>query len=355
MRFICILACMFSITQATFADNIVLENGDKITGKIINLINEQLKIKTNYAGILKIDATKILSINTTKPQQILWKDGSISNIALKPDNDGGIYLNKPLPKPFWETNLYWIPKLLNLNTDNPKIKDTPYLPNAISEIKAINADTSKWCGYLLAGGNYSSGNTNRRNFDFATEFKRDLKHASIAVKYRGEFAKEENQTTASNNFLFGKYEYNLNTKIFTFASEELSNDKFTSMKLKSISSGGSGFRFFNSKNFKLSSDIGLSYLHKNQKDFNNSKETTTRLGIDISFKLNQRISLADNFYSNRTTKTHKTFSRNEISLDTILIEDWILNITHIYDYESSTSESITKHDKRLIFGVKYSF
>lgn len=351
MHRICVLLIAVLISSSLCADTVIFDNGDTITGKIVSLLDGELIFETDHLDTLTIDIKKVKRLDTDRSHDIRWRDGSLTNTTIASDEKGGLTINAPLNESFWGGsfwNLSWY--------DPPPSSAQPhYLAGGIKEIKSINREKVSWRGSLSAGGSDSSGSTDRRNLDIAGELSRDFERAKVEIRYRGEFAEEDSETTAYNNFLFGKYEYDLNARIFSYISEELSNDKLDDSKLKSILSCGAGYRFFNKKNYDLSADIGISYLEEMRYNDPNTNELTSRIGLDGSYKINDRISLDESFYYNHTNETHKAIIRNEFSVDTALIEGWSFDVTHIYDYESSGSENSPKSDRRFIFSLKYNF
>ncbi len=53
----------------------VLDNGDRITGEVLELSSGQLKFKTDHLGTLYIDWTHIVSLTTTQRLNIELLDG----------------------------------------------------------------------------------------------------------------------------------------------------------------------------------------------------------------------------------------------------------------------------------------
>ncbi|MCK9465561.1 MAG: DUF481 domain-containing protein [Thiopseudomonas sp.] len=73
----------------TWADSLLLKNGDRLTGKVILIDAGKLLLKTTYAGTISIDTRKIASIETTK--QLHIKEQRFSepvNARLQPAEQG---------------------------------------------------------------------------------------------------------------------------------------------------------------------------------------------------------------------------------------------------------------------------
>lgn len=60
---------MFGLPTFALADTVMLKNGDRISGDIIELDNNSLSIRTTYAGDLKLGVEHIASFETASPHQ----------------------------------------------------------------------------------------------------------------------------------------------------------------------------------------------------------------------------------------------------------------------------------------------
>jgi hypothetical protein len=69
------LALCANSALAKRTDVIELDNGDHITGEVLELASGQLKFKTDHAGTLYIDWTHVASLTTDQPLRIELIDG----------------------------------------------------------------------------------------------------------------------------------------------------------------------------------------------------------------------------------------------------------------------------------------
>ena len=71
IRFVCFLFWIFFSTAVLIdvvnADEVILENGDKLTGKVVRLENGQLVLNTEYAGEITIQVEKVSHLTTDEP------------------------------------------------------------------------------------------------------------------------------------------------------------------------------------------------------------------------------------------------------------------------------------------------
>ena len=61
------------------ADQVTFKNGDKLSGTIVDLQADKLKIKTTVAGEVTVDMKDVDTFSTDKPVELHLKDGTILN------------------------------------------------------------------------------------------------------------------------------------------------------------------------------------------------------------------------------------------------------------------------------------
>ena len=71
-----ILVGVFSTSDTVTADQLHLENGDIITGKMIRMENQKLVFKTDYVDEISVDWKKIVKLITEDPIKVILSDGS---------------------------------------------------------------------------------------------------------------------------------------------------------------------------------------------------------------------------------------------------------------------------------------
>jgi len=65
-----------AVSRAAVADTVTLENGDTITGTLVEVDSSFVVIDTDYAGTIVIKRSHVRSIATEDPHPVLLKDGS---------------------------------------------------------------------------------------------------------------------------------------------------------------------------------------------------------------------------------------------------------------------------------------
>jgi len=75
-RFLLVVLIAFGFLQThSFADQIVMSNGDRLGGLIIKSDGKKLAIKTEFAGDVSVQWTAITEINSTNALHVAVRDG----------------------------------------------------------------------------------------------------------------------------------------------------------------------------------------------------------------------------------------------------------------------------------------
>ena len=119
------------IPYAAEADVVVLKNGDRVTGRIIKMENKRLEIDPGYADVMKIKWEDIRSITSERPMSIqLFGEVDI------PEDVGERDVDRIFVRTLGEEG-----------------------PIRLEDVRAINFTEQDYRGYISAGGNQTSGNT----------------------------------------------------------------------------------------------------------------------------------------------------------------------------------------------------
>src|SRR3989442_13654999 len=85
-RVIPFLVILGTLSTNVFADQLSLKNGDRLTGTIVKSDKDNLSIKTEFAGEVKVQWEAVEAISSNQPLFITLKDGqTVVGIVATPD------------------------------------------------------------------------------------------------------------------------------------------------------------------------------------------------------------------------------------------------------------------------------
>lgn len=220
------------------ADEIVLANGDRITGTIQGLTDSKIVVKTDYAGDIKIDLAGIASLRTDAEMTLVLND---------------------------DTRLYG-----RLSGDGKSLRITTAAagPQPVERARVGNllrgqVTGEEWTttGRANVGAADTDGNTEVRRINVDAEMIMRNARNRFTVGGRGNYATDAGAETESNAIVFGKYDRFVSPKWYYYANTLLENDKLKDVYLRSTIGAGSGYQVYESKLTNWQVEGGLEYVN----------------------------------------------------------------------------------------------
>lgn len=90
-----LIACL--CLQPAAADEVLMHNGDRLTGDVVRQDADRIKLKTAYAGTLSIDWAQVREVRLDEPQPVLLDDESVLEVTAVSHSDGRVTLQQEAP------------------------------------------------------------------------------------------------------------------------------------------------------------------------------------------------------------------------------------------------------------------
>lgn len=330
------LALLISIFifNTVYADTVHLNNGDKISGKIISTDNDEITITTEYAGDIKLQWSSIANFESNKVVTVELKDKSrINGVAVASQ-----------------------PGQLSLRSDqfvNPVIIDI----NQIAAINPPSYDHIPLSGKLNIGGMKQTGNTENQTFHADAELiaRGPNNRTTIGAEYnQGASDGEEN---ANNGRAYLSYDHFITEKWYAYANTDFSRNKFQDLNFRAFAGGGLGYQFWDDSKKYLSFEAGPGYIYEDfdlgvDRDF-----AAGRWAFDFRYWLiNDRIQFFhDHEGIINLEDVADVLVRSHTGFHLPLIENLSFTLQVDVDHDTLPAEGKKKNDFRYIVGVGYFF
>ena len=210
------------IASQTFADQIVLTNGDRLTGKIIKSDVTNLILKSDLAGDITVPWEAVEQITSDDPLFITQKDGKVIEGRISTVT-GQFEVTTP---------------------DGAKIMiaketvDAVRSPGEQAIVERLKRPGffELWTGVFDFGLALAQGNSETTNVSFALNADRvtnkDKTSFFAAALYSTNDTTGESITTANVIRGGGRYEYNITPRFFTYAAGGLEHDELQELDLR---------------------------------------------------------------------------------------------------------------------------
>ncbi|MCX6619729.1 MAG: DUF481 domain-containing protein [Acidobacteria bacterium] len=217
-----------------FADQVVLKNGDRLTGSIVRKDDKTLVFKSDLAGEVKIAWDSVAELKSAESVFVTLKSGEV--LAGKVAVSAGTVEVQSKDK-----------------GESKTARENVTAVRAPKEQQAYEAEieryrnprlTDLWAGFVDLGFSQARGNSRTSTVSTSANASRATKRDKIGTYFTSLYA--SNSTGGASiltaNAIRGgiKYERNLSPKFYTFVSSDMEFDQFQSLDLRFAPAGGLG-------------------------------------------------------------------------------------------------------------------
>ena len=329
MRLFIVLAVLAIAAVDARADEVVMKNGDKITGKVVDLGGGKLKVETPHSGVVTLEWAQVATIKTDAPVKVKLATGETVEGKIGAGQDGKILIESPGAGP---------------------------LQIAPDGIKSFNEPPVAWHGSLDFAGRKTDGNTHNTSMLFAAEAFRATESDRLLLKTIFRYGETQNVITERNGYGLVKYDYLFSPSFYGYVSGELASDKFKDLQLRSIAAGGLGYIFVKSPDLDFWGDVGLAYVNNNLRDGDDESYTGARIAahvrkvLPLGFEMVDDVVFLPNF-----EEGDNWLLRNDLALTTALGQGWSFKAGMITEYDNDPPDDVRKHDDTYYIGLGYKF
>lgn len=266
-RLLLLLPLLALASSAAFADEVILSDGSKIVGTIEQISYDKVKVKTDFAGPMVIDQTRVKGLSTKAPVSVQLKSGERAVGALEYAPDTGTRVGGENAR---KVDMGQVTALWPAGTDSPD--------EAAAKLKA---SASAWKFHLEFGAAGETGNSERLNVNGVAEAKRETDIDRFSLYAKGRYGQENGKDSAREIIGGAKVESDFTPKFFWFIKGELENDEFENLDLRALVTGGLGFWVIREpdKTFKIHGGPG--YLHESYNDDTKRDRVILEIGEDL--------------------------------------------------------------------------
>jgi len=209
-------AILISLSGVSRSDEVVLANGDRLSGTLVRMESDVLVLRTEYAGQLKVKWSEVRGLSSDSPVWIHLEDGSRLHGNLSTNTDGALMVGAGETLP-----------------SNPLRLESIRFINPSPEASGEGVRLS---GRINAGYSATSGNTRSRTAYLDTEAVARARDNRYTIGGQAKRAKDKDVETESNWRLYMKYDHFLTKKWYAYANGNFESDKFKDIRLCAVRS-----------------------------------------------------------------------------------------------------------------------
>ncbi|MGH9513280.1 MAG: DUF481 domain-containing protein [Terriglobales bacterium] len=342
---IAVLVMLAFHSVIVLADQVVLKNGDRLSGDILKSDGKTLVMKTEFAGEVSIQWSAVDAIHSTQSLHVEVKGA--------PPATGTVAASGDTLEVKTETKgTVSIPRGEVLDMRNSE-------QEAAYERSQHPGLTQGWNGGLNAGFALTAGNSETKNLALAFTADRKSVNDHVALYENSVYATTGTggvTGTTANSIQSGiRYDRNINARLFAFVSGDFQTDALQSLDLRSIF--GAGFGYHAIKNDRTTLDLlgGANYTRESYTTLKRNVAALT-LGEELGHKLGASTALTQKLYFfpalNEAGEYRSTFDLGTVTK----ISKWLGWQTAFGDiYVTNPPVGKKKNDITLTTGLNVTF
>ena len=336
-KILVLLVFLGVFAQAIQADELVFKNGDRLIGKITHALDGKLVFKSDVAGKITIDISKIKTFSTDEAIEVHLKDGSVLIQKIISSKAGWFAIE---------------------GTETVKAQDFD-----IADISSINPPKPKWTGNVSAALTSTHGNTKTEaisasvNLRKRTEKDRTLLSADYARGKQEDPDTGQDKTTENWWRTKAKYDYFFTKKFYGYLDGRYETDKIAELDRRVIVGSGGGYQWIESEKMNFSTEAGLASLYeKYENQTDSSAELSVQLGYNFDKKLAKGLKfIHDLTYYPSLEKFSDYYLTSTGEIRTHFTENMFLNFKVILNYDTTPATDSGTTDTKYMLGLGYSF
>jgi len=341
------LAFMFCISSR--ADQVTVENGDRVSGNIVKSDRNTMTMKTEFFGEVTIPWDAIGEIIS---EQELFVTAANGQVLVGTVSTTGSSLQVRISQA--DTVPVEMAVVENLRSQ--------------AEQDAYEAEIERlrdpglldfWSGYIDGGFSFSGGNADTSAISTSMRTQRRTQRDKISIYTTTLFAQSStsgvNETTANAIRGGTRYEVTVSDRLFTFGFLDLEFDEFQDLDLRSVLGGGLGWHVQNTDRTVFNVYSGGSF---NQEFFTSETRRSGEivLGEELTHKLVETIGLTEQltFYPN-LSNTGEYRLQFDLTLTTEIARWLAWHFTLSDRFLSNPIPGVKKNDVLMTTGVRFTF
>lgn len=323
------IACLIW-NPAVLADVVTMKNGDRISGKVQDMIDGKLTIETAYAGKLVIAWDQVAGLVTEGPIMVKLSDGrQTAGRAVEADKD-----------------------ILALTGTE---KARPLL----AQVQAINPPDPKKLrvkGQVNLGTDVRTGNTDKQRLDAdgRVVFRWDVIHR---VRVGGEVHREENKgvSTEENDLAYLEYNRFISERWYAFGNLRYSRDPFKALSYRYAFGAGMGYQVWQTELTNLSLELGPNYVVEDTDIKGERDYVAARWALNFHYWIwpgHMQIYHYHEVFS-RVDAPDETFLSTRSGLRLPIAGGLAASVEYSWDWDNDPDPGKQEEDTRLLFKLGY--
>jgi putative salt-induced outer membrane protein YdiY len=328
------------MANSVCGDEIILKNGNRLTGTVKQLVDGKLVFESELAGTLTIDMSNVQAISSDAPIEVHLSDGTVLQETVSKSKPGQFSV---AGKDASEAREFDIAAIASINP--------PEKPKA------------KWSGSLSIGATSTHGNTKTESISVG--FKLGRRTEKDRTQLSADYGRGETEDpitgvkTTTEDWLRtkAKYDYFFSKKMYGYLDGRYERDSIAALDRRIIGGGGAGYQWIESEKSKFSTEAGVAYRYEKYDNHIGSKDTISgQFGYNLEEALLENVKLLhDLTYYPSLEELSDYLLSSSAELRANFTKNMFVNFKIIFSYDATPALGKQGTDTKYILGVGIDF
>jgi len=345
-----LLVLIIASSSVVLADQITLKNGDRITGKIVKKDGDKIVIETESAGVITVLWAAVDRIVSETPLSLELSDGQTIKGTVATVDETVEVETKDAGKVVVERD--------KITTARNEAEQAKFIAERDRMLNPSFGDL--WAGSADVGYSLTTGNSETRAFTAGIRAARETVRDKITVYANAVQASNSTNgvsvTTAKALWFGGRYDYNINKRLFAYGAADFEIDSPQLLDLRMVFGGGLGYRAIRNDRTQLDLFGGGAFNREYFSTGLRRSSAEIAVGNELKHTLNQRMRVSQRFVAYPNVSE---FGRFRAQFDASLLTDingWLgWHITIADRFNSDPVLGAEKNDLLLSTGLRVNF
>jgi putative salt-induced outer membrane protein len=282
-KIILAIAVFLAAAFAANADTVVLKSGDHLSGTVVKSDGKQLTLKTDFAGVINIDWTKVKELVTEKPVFVVTPDKKTVSGPVTTEGDDLVVATSGAGAVHVPMSSVGV-----VRSESEQATWVHQQRPGLLENWTVGANV----GFALARGNSDTTNLSIGFTSVRTTLRDKLSAYASSIYAQNSVA---GVSTVSADDVRGgaRYDRNLGPRLFLFGSGDYEFNSPQDLDLRSIYSGGLGWKVIKSDTTSLDVLAGGNYTREAYSTGLDRNIAGLTLGEDFMHKFGKTTTLTE--------------------------------------------------------------
>ncbi len=330
-----LLLFVFTLPGSSLADEVILRNGDRITGVAVKLDGGKLTLQTPHAkDPIDIDWSSVKSFRQEKPCELHLKDGARVKGTLETTEDGVL-------------------RIVTGSTEPIRLK-------GFAEIAQINvppAPPVKYNGDVAAALSLASGNSDTTTATATGKFVARSARQRLTLLTSWKYSEDRGALSAKEGGGSIKYDFFISKKLYTWLNTRLEHNKFQDMNLRTTVGGGLGYQFFEDPLADLNFELGAAFFNEDYIAAEDKRYAAGRWSVNLEVRVIPGKVVLFHFHEGYLgfEEADDLFLSTQQGVRLTVVDNLFASFQANVSYDRSPAPGIKTTDTTALFGLGYNF